>query len=160
MKLKLFVELVGASDANLFVAVRKLASSGRNVVFEGAYGFGFDVVSKGWLRVALRRLDEAHSEPCRPVLSCEREEPLGAGQIAPVEIELLASSTLFRRGEAIRLDVQGRWFWPRNPLFGTFPGDYAPSAGADVILHLGGQHDAHLLVPLTGGLIRGVERVG
>jgi predicted acyl esterase len=156
MKLKLFVELVGARDANLFVAVRKLASSGRPVVFEGAYGFGFDVVSKGWLRVALRRLDEASSEPHRPVLSCDREEPLEPGRIAPVEIELLPSSTLFQRGEALRLDIQGRWLWPRSPFFGTFPAGYAPSAAGDVVLHLGGQHDAHLLAPLTAGLIRGL----
>jgi uncharacterized protein len=155
MKLKLFVELVGASDANLFVAVRKLASSGHPVVFEGAYGFGFDVVTKGWLRVALRRLDEARGEPHRPVLSCEHEEPLEPGRIAPVEIELLPSSTLFHRGEVLRLDIQGRWLWPRNPFFGTFPADYAPSAEGDVVLHLGGGHVAHLLVPLTAGLIRG-----
>jgi predicted acyl esterase len=157
MTLRLHVELVGARDVNLFVAVRKLADSGRHVVFEGAFGFGFDVVSKGWLRVALRRLDEVHSELYRPVHSCEREEPLEPGRIARVDIELLPSATLFRRGEAMRLDVQGRWFWPKNPLIGTFPVDYAPSAGGEVVLHLGGEYDAHLLVPLTAGLIRGLE---
>src|SRR5262249_50507355 len=39
MVLQLFVELIGRSDANLFVAVSKPGA-----VFEGAYGFGLDVV--------------------------------------------------------------------------------------------------------------------
>jgi hypothetical protein len=54
----------------------------------------------------------------------------------------------------MRLDVQARWLWQRNPFIGTFPADYASSIGGDVVLHLGGPYDAHLLVPLTAGLIR------
>ncbi len=149
MKLRLFVELVGANDAHLFVAVRKIAN-GRNIVFEGSFGFGYDVVSRGWLRVALRRVDAASSEPYRPVLPFDHEEPLKPGEIAAVDIELLPSATLFRRGETLCLDVQGHWFWRRNALFGTFPGDYAPSAPGTVVLHTGAEHAAHLLVPRTG----------
>ncbi|HEV2418364.1 MAG TPA: CocE/NonD family hydrolase C-terminal non-catalytic domain-containing protein [Terriglobia bacterium] len=149
MKLRLYIELIGCNDAHLFVAVRKVAD-GRNVVFEGSFGFGYDVVTKGWLRVALRRVDDASSEPHRPVLHFDREEPLKPGQVAPVEIELLPSATLFRRGETLRLDVQGRWFWRRNAFFGTFPADYAPSPPGTVVLHTGGEHSAYLLVPRTG----------
>jgi len=148
MKLRLFVELEGCNDAHLFVAVRKI-KDGRHIVFEGTAGFGYDVVTKGWARVALRRLDPERSEPHRPVLPFDREEFLAVGEIVPIDIELLPSATLFRRGETLRLDVQGHWFWRRSLLFGTFPGDYASSSAGTVVLHTGAKHPAHLLVPRT-----------
>jgi predicted acyl esterase len=148
MKLRLFVELQGCKDAHLFVAVRKI-KDGRHVVFEGTSGFGYDVVTKGWARVALRHLDPERSEPHRPVLSFDREEFLTAGEVASIDIELLPSATLFRRGETLRLDVQGRWFWSRSFFFGTFPFDYEPSGTGTVALHTGHRHPAHLLLPRT-----------
>jgi putative CocE/NonD family hydrolase len=150
MKLKLHVELIGGADAHLFVAVRKFRE-GQHVCFEGPFGFGRDVVTKGWLRVAHRRVDENSSDPYRPFHPCDRPELLAAGQVVPVEIELLPSSTLFRRGELLRLDVQGHWFWKRNMLFGMFPGYYMASPAATVVLHLGGSADSHLLVPRIVG---------
>jgi putative CocE/NonD family hydrolase len=152
MKLRLQVELVGGSDAYLFAAVRKFRGR-RHVRFEGAFGFGHDVVTKGWLRVAHRRLDQARSEPGRPFHSCDRPEPLAPGQVVPVEIELLPSSTLFRGGEVLRLDVQGHWFWRRSPFFGMFPAAYQASPPATVVLHLGGPADSHLLVPRIGAAL-------
>lgn len=131
LKLRLHVELVGGVDAHLFVAVRKFRG-GRHVCFQGSFGFGRDVVTKGWLRVAHRR---------------GRPEPLGEGQIAPVEIEILSSSTLFRPGEVLWLDIQGHWFWKRNPLFGTFPSYYQASPPATVVLHMGGPADSYLFIP-------------
>jgi predicted acyl esterase len=41
-----------------------------------------------------------------------------------MDIALLPSATFFRRGEQLRLVVQGRWFSIRNPLFGQFPAAY------------------------------------
>ena len=49
----------------------------------------------------------------------------------------------------IRLDIQGHWFWRRNPFFGMFPFDYAASRSGTVILHVGADRPAHLLVPRT-----------
>jgi predicted acyl esterase len=56
--------------------------------------------------------------------------------------------TLFRAGEALRVDVQGRCFIGRNPLTGHFPVAYEPSAPGTAVLHVGGRCDAHLLVPV------------
>ena len=152
MKLRLLVELTGSEDAYLFAAVRKLdaASRGREALFEGAFGFGCDVVAKGWLRLAHRRIDEARSEPHRPFHPCDRAERVAPGEIVPAEMEILPSATFFQRGDTLRLDVQGRWFWKRSMLLGMFPVSYAPSPEATVVLHLGGVNDAHLLVPRTG----------
>jgi predicted acyl esterase len=158
MKLRLHVELAGATDAHLFVAVSKVeagsdgaAGKGRALPFEGAFGFGCDVVAHGWLRVAHRRVDEARSEPHRPFLLGDRAEPLRPGEVAAVDIEVLPSATSFARGDLLRLDVRGRWFWRRSMFLGMFPPTYAPSPKGEVILHLGDTHVAHLLVPEVGG---------
>jgi predicted acyl esterase len=154
MKLRLHVELVDADDAHLFIAVSKVegqprgtATEGRVLPFEGSFGFGCDVVAKGWLRMAHRRVDESQSEPWRPFLPCDRAEPMRAGQVAQADIELLPSATYFARGDVLRLDVRGRWFWKRNMFFGMYPGTYAPSPKGQVILHFGDDCDSHLLVP-------------
>jgi predicted acyl esterase len=104
-------------------------------------------VAKGWLRVAQRRVDESRSEPFRPFYPFDHAEPLREGEVAPVDIEILPSSTHFARGDILRLVVQGRWFWRRHPLFGTFPGTYEPSPPVALTLHMGGARDAHLLIP-------------
>ncbi len=62
----------------------------------------------------------------------------------------MPSATLFRRGEVLRLDVQGHWFWKRNPFLGMFPGHFAASPPATVVLHMGGPADSYLLVPRVG----------
>jgi predicted acyl esterase len=154
MKLRLHVELVGATDAHLFVALSKVeglsnGASGeqRALPFEGPFGFGCDVVARGWLRVAHRRVDAARSEPHRPFHPGDRAEPLRAGEVAPVDIEILPSATAFARGDLLRLDVRGRWFWRRSMLMGTYPCTYAPSPRGEVVLHMGGAHDSYLLVP-------------
>jgi predicted acyl esterase len=90
------------------------SNAGREVLFEGPFGFGCDVVSKGWLRLAHRRVDEARSEPHRPFHPSDRAEPVAPGEIVPADIELLPSATFFRRGDVLRLDVQGQWFWSRQ----------------------------------------------
>jgi predicted acyl esterase len=149
MKLTLQVELAGTDDAHLFVAVRKFVD-GRHVPFEGSYGYGLDVVAHGWQRIAHRRIDETRSDPYRPFHPCRRAEPLPPGEIATVDIEILPSATFFHRGDVLRLDVQGHWFWRRSTLFGSFPASYAPSPAGTVMLHMGGVHQAHLLVPRTG----------
>jgi predicted acyl esterase len=146
MKLRLHIELIGGTDAHLFVGVRKFREQ-RHVCFEGSFGFGRDVVTKGWLRVAHRRIDESRSDPYRPFHSCDQPEPLAPGEIVPIEIELLPSSTLFRRGEILRLDVQSHWFWRRNPFFGMFPGYYQASPPVTIVLHMGGAADSYLLAP-------------
>jgi predicted acyl esterase len=151
MKLRLQVELADGSDAYLFVAVSKVHRSDngkeeRALSFEGPFGFGRDVVARGWLRLAHRHVDESRSEPHRPFHPCDRAEPMQPGQVAPVDIEILPSATYFAPGDVLRLDIQGHWFWKRSMFLGMFPCHYAPSPKAKVVLHLGGD-DSYLLVP-------------
>jgi predicted acyl esterase len=145
MKLRLYLELASGTDAHLFAAVRKIVD-GEQVPFEGSFGFGCDVVTKGWLRLAHRRVDEARSEPHRPFHPCDRPEPFPVGEVAAVDVELLPSATFFRKGDALRLDIQGKWFWRRSIFRGTFPATYEPSPPCKLMIHVGGERPSHLLV--------------
>jgi uncharacterized protein len=150
MVARLWVELDGCDDANLFVGVEKWRD-GRFVEFEGSYGYGRDRVATGWQRVALRALDSALSTPWEPVATCTAAQPVSAGEVVSVDVALGPSATLFRAGEQLRLVVGGRWLCPRNPLTGQFPAAYPDPPRGRVTLHWGPRHDAHLLIPEIPG---------
>jgi len=146
MAARLWVELDGCNDANLFVGVEKWRG-GTFVAFEGSYGYGRDRVTTGWQRVALRALDLELSRPWEPVSACTESRPVPAGEVVAVDVALGPSATLFRAGEQLRLVVAGRWLCPRNPLVGQFPAAYQRSPRGRVTLHWGPRYDAHLLIP-------------
>jgi putative CocE/NonD family hydrolase len=150
MAARLWVELEGGEDANLFVGVEKWRD-GQFVAFEGAYGYGHDRVATGWQRVALRALDPELSRPWEPVPACTEPQPVCTGEVVPVDVALGPSATLFRAGEQLRLLVAGRWLCPTNPLTGQFPSAYGNPPRARVRLHWGPRHDAHLLIPEIPG---------
>ncbi|OBI49116.1 CocE/NonD family hydrolase [Mycobacterium sp. E796] len=146
MAARLWVELNGCDDANLFVGVEKWRD-GRFVGFEGSYGYGRDRVTTGWQRVSLRALDPELSRPWEPVPACAEPQPVSAGEVVAVDVALGPSATLFRAGEQLRLVVAGRWLCPTNPLTGQMPAAYQGSPRGRVTLHWGPDHDAHLLIP-------------
>lgn len=145
MALRLHVEVRGAKDAFLFAGVRKFRE-GKEVTFEGSFGFSQDMVSKGWQRVAHRELDAALSTAYQPVHTHRQAKLLGPGEILPVEIALNPHATRFRRGDKLRLEVQGRWFYPRNPFTGQFPTNYQRSPRGVCVLHTGAAFDAQLRI--------------
>jgi hypothetical protein len=100
------------------------------------------------LRVSHRALDTRLSEPWWPVHRHDRAELLTAGQRVGVDVALLPSATVFRRGDVLRLDVQGHWLHPRNPITGAFPAWYERTAAGHAVLHVGGSDSARLLVPI------------
>lgn len=145
MALRLWVSLQGTPDAHLFVGLRKFRD-GRECDFEGSYGFGFDMVTRGWQRLAHRELDETLSTPWQPVQTHRRAEPLAAGEIVPVDIALRPQATRMRAGDVLRLDLRGSWHFPRNPLTGQFPAGYQRSPRGRCTVHAGGRYDSRLLV--------------
>ena len=145
--LRLWVSLLDADDAHLFIGVRKFRD-GRECLFEGSYGFGFDMVTRGWQRLAHRELDETLSTPWQPVHTHLRAQPLRAGEIVPVDIALRPHATRMRAGDTLRLDIGGRWIFPRNPLTGQFPAGYRRSPAGRCVVHSGGAHDSALLLGL------------
>jgi hypothetical protein len=150
MRLRVWVEARGADDVPLVVAVRKLRD-GREVGFEGSYGYTGAPVAVGWLRASHRALDEAASTGWVPVHPHDRREPLAPGQVVPLEVAIMPSATLFRAGEALALDLTAEWPEPRDPLTGGFPARYERPPRGVCVLHAGGRRDSALWVPVAPG---------
>jgi uncharacterized protein len=145
MTLKLWVSTSRGTDMDLFVKLRKFDSAGREVFFYGYNGFAKDGVAKGWLRVSHRALDLQQSRPGMPWHSHLRLDPVMPGETVAVEIEILASSTLFEAGSVLELDVLSHDA-DRYPAFRHRP---TVNLGAQTI-STGGAHDSQLLIPVVG----------
>jgi predicted acyl esterase len=143
MAVTLHVQLDGADDSVLTAAVRKFRA-GREVRFQGSYGYAADVVTKGWQRVAHRELDPALSTELQPVHTHARVVPVSPGEVVPVQLALLPHATRFRAGDELRLEVRGRWLFPRNPLTGQFPVGYQRPPSCTCTVLTGGEHESVL----------------
>ena len=106
MALRLFLEVEQAEDVYLFVGVQKLRAR-RVVPFEGSYGYAFDRGATGWLKASLRTADHDRSVPWSPHHTYDEILPLKECEISSVDIALLPSATVFRKGEQLRLVAQG-----------------------------------------------------
>ena len=142
MTLKLWVSTSEGDDLDLFVVVHKLGPAGDELFFYGFNGFVRDAVAKGWLRVSHRETDAHRSRAGRPWHTHRQRQPLTPDEIVPVEIEILASSTLFESGSSLAVEVLGRDA-ARYPAFRHRRG---VNRGYHTI-HTGGRFDSHLLVP-------------
>lgn len=146
MALRLWVSAAEADDMDLFVGVRKFDPQGDEVYFVGFGGNPNDIVTRGWLRVSARELDEKRSTPWRPFLKHTQILKVAAGDIVPVDIEILPSGTLFEKGSTLRLIIQGSDIVP-NPVSRH---DETVNKGPNSV-HTGGQYPSRLLVPLIAG---------
>jgi hypothetical protein len=150
MKLRLWLQAEGASDADLFVAIQKLDAAGTPVGFTFYAFYDNGPVALGWLRASHRALDPRRSTAWQPVHPHDHEEPLPAGEAVALEIEIWPSATLFREGESLRLIVQGTdVYTDALPNLPFARHQRTRNAGTHV-LHSGGPYDAHLLVPVVG----------
>jgi hypothetical protein len=147
MNLRLWVEAVGSEDMDLFVAIQKIDTSGKTVPFAFCWVHDDGPVALGWLRVSHRELDERKSTPYQPFHKHEKEIKLKPGEIVPAEIEIWASSTLFERGEKLRVVIQGSDICMYPGQGATYGHMTSVNRGAHVI-HTGGTCDSHLLVPV------------
>jgi hypothetical protein len=145
-KLRLWVGTTESDDLDLFIVLRKFDARGNEVFFCGYNGYEKDAVAKGWLRVSHRALDAAKSRPSRPYHTHERLEKLKPGEIVPVEIEILPSSTLFEAGSRLELSVQGK----DGAKYPAFKHAQLVNRGTHAI-HSGGKFDSHLLLPVAAG---------
>lgn len=149
MKLKLWVEVEGADDMDLFVAIQKRDAAGSPVGFHFYAFYDNGPVALGWLRASHRELDEKRSTPWQPVHSHTREQLLQPGEVVPVEIEIWPSSALYRAGESLRVVVKGMDIYrdalPNLPFARH---EDLRNRGVHVI-RAGGAYDSHLLIPVV-----------
>lgn len=173
MKLKLWVSPEHTDDMDLFIAVRKYARDGREVLWDegGLSPRPIYPVTVGWLRLSHRGLDEEKSTEWEPyqkyVVAPEQVEaahgPGGLGpvtddvvgppqkvkpgSVVPVEIPLMPSSTLFHPGERLRLVVSGNFKFQMPPEATAMNFESINSGTHSV--YTGGRYDSYLLVPVV-----------
>lgn len=141
--LRLWVQAKDANDMDLFVGLKKLDASGREVWFEGHDGFEEGHVAQGWIRVSHRALDPEASTAYRPVLDPTKHWPLLPGQLVPVDIEIMPHSTFFEAGSTLVLVITGHDL-DENLGVGH---DRTVNQGFHIV-HTGGEFDSHLLIPV------------
>ncbi|KAF4551471.1 Hypothetical protein D9617_13g099710 [Elsinoe fawcettii] len=144
-KLRLWVEARGSDDMDIFVSLDKIDRSGGQVEFPWRSNEPDGAIVQGWLRVSHRELDEAASTTVGPMLKHQRELKLTADEIVPVDLEIWATSVLFRKGEKLRVTLTGS-----DPHAGSHPMNAHPKTvnRGQHVVWTGGQYDSHLLIPI------------
>lgn len=142
IRLRLWVSTDRGDDLDLFVAIKKLDAAGEEVYFEARENHAGGPVSNGWLRVSHRALDQTRSRPFQPVLSHDKVQLIEPGEVVPVEIEILPSSTSFEAGESLRLVVGGADLYSNAMLHHRERCNEGHHS-----LHCGGDYASSLLVP-------------
>jgi predicted acyl esterase len=152
------------TDADLFLTLRVIDPSGRDVTFasgqdpHGCVGFG-------WLRASHRKTAPGRSLAYRPWHTHDEEQPLSPGEPVDVDVEIWPTSVIIPAGYRLGVCVQGRDFelagdgpWPS--AFGVtmrgngiFVHDEPADRPADVFggqttLLSGGPRPSYLLLPV------------
>ena len=150
MLLRLTLSVHDADDMPVFAGVRKFRD-GQEVAFHGSYGFDSDLVTHGILLASHRATSPTTAGENQVFHPHTSRQPLLPDIPVTLEMNLLPSATLFRTGEELRLDIQGRWFQHPDPITGHFPTRYPSPATGTVILHTGRTSTAELLIPVVRG---------
>jgi hypothetical protein len=166
MKVKLWVAAEDADDMDLFVIAKKFAgpcdavnaacnaleavggkgsaARGNEIQFRGMNGFYGDAAARGQMRVSQRELDEKLSTPWLPIQKFQGEKKLKPGEVVPVEIALLPSSTFFRKGESLVVSIQGHAPVDQPLLFY----DWLVNKGRHAV-YTGGAYDSYVQIPVV-----------
>jgi predicted acyl esterase len=142
-KLRLWVEASGANDMDLYARIVKLDKNGKPL-FQDSKSHKYSGPD-GRLRVSLRKLDASRSTTFQPVHTFDESQPLRAGEIVPVEIQIWPTGMIFHPGQQLQLVVAGYDYSVANP--GDRPSTNPSNKGAHII-HTGGKYDSYLLVPV------------
>jgi len=141
-------------DADLYLTVRLLDPSGKDVTFEGANAPAVPV-AQGWLRLSHRQQSETQSELYRPVHTHREPAMLEPGKPYSADIEIWPTSIVVPPGYTLALTLQGRDFSFPHLTSGLFRGA-APFLhegsdpkvyGGRQTLFTGGEYDSYLLLP-------------
>ena len=142
----------GPSDIDLFITLRCLAPDGKEILYTGTVGDPVPV-TKGWLRVSLRKVNEKSPRntfwhPHREYLSTE-ESPIIPGEIYPVDVEVWPTNVVVERGGRLVLeissgDTQGAGLFEHNSVEDRSP----EKLGGVNHIHFGGEYENWVLMPV------------
>lgn len=100
------------------------------------------ILTWGWLKASHRELDPELTTTYRPYHTHTNPRPIEPGKIYRYEIEVIATSNLFRKGHRIRIDLSNGDSW-------IFDGahHYGLKVGKDRIYH-DRDHPSHIILPV------------
>jgi uncharacterized protein len=141
-----------SADMDVHVGVRVLDEAGREVDYCGpalipGIGTLFYPLTKGWLKVSHRRLDPDRSTEYRPKHTHRQADyaPLQNGEIVPVEVEIVPSTGVIRKGHRIRVDLEPYTGTGHGNLHGYDPGYHD---GAQNTIYTGPSHPSYIQFPI------------
>ncbi len=152
-------------DLDIFAILRVFEPDGKEVTFQGAID-PHTPIGQGWLRASHRKLDPERTLEYRPYHPHDELWPLTPGEVVELNVEILPTSLVIPAGYTIALTIQGRdyEYAPhtgaflsnfKNELLGCGPFLHddpldrpAEVFGGRVTLHLGGEHDSWVLLPV------------
>jgi predicted acyl esterase len=152
-------------DADLFLIVRLFDENDDEVTFMGALDPNTPL-AHGWLRASHRALHIGKTLPHRPYHTHDREDPLSPGQIYPLDVEIWPTCIVIPAGYRLGLSVRGsdyryegelsdfaRQFHYAGQGVGPFKHADPLDRPADIFsgrvtIHVGGETDSFLLVPI------------
>lgn len=134
-------------DLTLFAGIRKF-HHGREVVFEGSYGFTEDIVTRGWLRASHRQVDSPQSTDWEAHHPHTSTLPLPPATPVELDLTLLPSATRFAAGDELVLELRDHWFFPGNPFTGQFPALYGRTTAQRWTVHTGNGNPGTLTLPV------------
>jgi putative CocE/NonD family hydrolase len=130
-------------DMDVFATLRNIDADGKDV-FELGQQSQPVPVAKGWLRASHRKLDPELSLPYRPYHVHDERQWLEPGVPVRLDVEIWATSMVFRKGHRIRLDIQPRDGIGSAP-YTHYSADY--NTGTNTVF-AGGSRASYLLLPI------------
>lgn len=158
-KAKLFMEVDGYDDMDVFVWIQKLDGLGnvlsefvvpnhgaalQDFTQEGASALRYKG-AWGRLRASMRRLDSKLATEELPAYRFDRVEKLAQGEVVELDIILSPLGLSYRSGETLRIVVS-----TKDELGSVMPGTpgCTPDNKGTHILHTGGEYASYLQLPL------------
>jgi len=141
------VSTTEGEDLDLFVQLDKLDINGEKVPFVAFSMFDTGPLGLGWLRASHRDLGLGLTEHNRPWMTHQRKLLLRRGEVVPVDIEIIATSTRFLEGEALKLTVQGTDIFRDEKVPQTMLHENTDNSGKHLI-HTGSVFDSYLVMPI------------
>ena len=140
------------SEIDLFITLRHLDAQGAEILYTGTVGDPVPV-TKGWLRVSLRKVAEAHPlhrswKPHRQYRSTD-VLPVETGVVYPVDVEVWPTNVVVSQGHRLVLEVssgdtQGAGLFEHNSEMDR-PLD---TLGGINHIHFGPKHENWIQLPL------------
>lgn len=144
MKMHLFLEARDYDNMDIMTWVTKYKEDGTYVPLRlmgiehrGTYSF---------YRASHRELDPRWTTDFQPVQAHFKAEPMIPGEVYECEIEILASSRIWHKGEELHLEITGHHVPcgqpnPPQPLVWDNEGRH--------VIHTGGKYDSYLQIPIV-----------